>query len=85
MSSQTCVHPVVKACRLAQHVLLSGACLFTAAAAASCPVQALLTILDSPLNKAGKLKALYVHTAKNVLIQINPQVRGPREAGGLAD
>lgn len=40
--------------------------------------QALLTILDSPLNKAGKLKALYVHTAKNVLIQINPQVRLPR-------
>ena len=38
-------------------------------------VQALLTILDSPLNKAGKLKALYVHTAKNVLIQVNPQVR----------
>ncbi|KAI3428649.1 hypothetical protein D9Q98_007472 [Chlorella vulgaris] len=40
--------------------------------------QALLAILDSPLNKAGKLKALYVHTAKNVLIQINPQVRLPR-------
>ena len=37
-------------------------------------VQALLTILDSPLNKAGKLRALYVHTAKNVLIQVNPQV-----------
>lgn len=32
-------------------------------------------ILDSPLNKAGKLKALYVHTNKNVLIQVNPQVR----------
>lgn len=41
-------------------------------------MQALLAILDSPLNKAGKLKALYVHTAKNVLIQINPQVRLPR-------
>lgn len=40
--------------------------------------QALLTILDSPLNKAGKLKGLYVHTAKNVLIQVNPQVRLPR-------
>jgi rRNA small subunit pseudouridine methyltransferase Nep1 len=38
------------------------------------PLQALLAILDSPLNKAGKLKALYVHTAKNVLIKVNPQV-----------
>lgn len=37
-------------------------------------LQALLMILDSPLNKAGKLKALYVHTSKNVLIQVNPQV-----------
>ena len=36
--------------------------------------QALLAILDSPLNKAGRLKALYVHTNKNVLIQVNPQV-----------
>lgn len=44
------------------------------------PPQALLAILDSPLNKAGRLKALYVHTAKNVLIQVNPQVR--REAEG---
>eukprot|EP00887_Chlorella_sp_A99_P003266 scaffold9.g3266.t1 len=42
------------------------------------PAGALLTILDSPLNKAGKLKGLYVHTAKNVLIQVNPQVRLPR-------
>ncbi|KAI8471599.1 MAG: pre-rRNA processing protein [Monoraphidium minutum] len=40
--------------------------------------QALMMILDSPLNKAGKLKALYVHTSKNVLIQINPKVRLPR-------
>ncbi|GBG00270.1 hypothetical protein Rsub_12996 [Raphidocelis subcapitata] len=40
--------------------------------------QALLMILDSPLNKAGKLKALYVHTSRNVLIQINPKVRLPR-------
>lgn len=39
--------------------------------------QALMMILDSPLNKAGKLKALYVHTAKNVLIQVNPQVSLP--------
>lgn len=40
--------------------------------------QALLTILDSPLNKAGKLKGLFVHTHKNVLIQVNPKVRIPR-------
>ena len=35
-------------------------------------------ILDSPLNKAGKVKGIFVHTAKNVLIQVNPQVRLPR-------
>lgn len=40
--------------------------------------QALLTILDSPLNKAGKVKGIFVHTNKNVLIQVNPQVRLPR-------
>lgn len=40
--------------------------------------QAMLAILDSPLAKAGKLKGLYVHTHKNVLIQVNPQVRLPR-------
>eukprot|EP00245_Coleochaete_scutata_P016811 TRINITY_DN8004_c0_g1_i1.p1 TRINITY_DN8004_c0_g1~~TRINITY_DN8004_c0_g1_i1.p1 ORF type:complete len:257 (+),score=32.57 TRINITY_DN8004_c0_g1_i1:64-771(+) len=40
--------------------------------------QSLLAILDSPLNKAGRLKALYVVTEKNVLIQVNPQVRIPR-------
>ena len=40
--------------------------------------QALLSILDSPLNKAGKTKAIYVSTTKNVLIQINPQLRIPR-------
>lgn len=38
-------------------------------------LQALLAILDSPLNKAGRIKAIYVHTAKNVLVQVNPQVR----------
>uniref|UniRef100_A0A1D1ZTI4 Ribosomal RNA small subunit methyltransferase NEP1 n=1 Tax=Auxenochlorella protothecoides TaxID=3075 RepID=A0A1D1ZTI4_AUXPR len=36
--------------------------------------QALLMILDSPLNKAGKVKEIYVHTAKNVLIQVNPKL-----------
>lgn len=40
--------------------------------------QALLTILDSPLNKAGRIKAVYVHTARNVLISVNPKVRLPR-------
>ena len=40
--------------------------------------QALLSILDSPLNKAGKLKAVYVRTNKNQLISINPKIRLPR-------
>ncbi|CAN6469406.1 unnamed protein product [Victoria cruziana] len=40
--------------------------------------QALLTVLDSPLNKAGRLRSLYVQTEKNVLIQISPQIRIPR-------
>jgi rRNA small subunit pseudouridine methyltransferase Nep1 len=40
-------------------------------------VQCLLTLLDSPLNKAGLLQ-VYVHTAKGVLIEINPHVRIPR-------
>ncbi|KAK9798217.1 hypothetical protein WJX73_007869 [Symbiochloris irregularis] len=40
--------------------------------------QALLAILDSPLSKSGRLKALYIHTARNVLIQVHPQVRLPR-------
>lgn len=35
-------------------------------------------ILDSPLNKAGKVKGIFVHTNKNVVIQVNPQVRLPR-------
>ena len=52
-----------------------------AAACRHCP-QALLAILDSPLNKAGRLKALYVHTAKNVLIQVNPQASRLGTGGG---
>ncbi|KIW02870.1 uncharacterized protein PV09_05922 [Verruconis gallopava] len=39
--------------------------------------QCLLTLLDSPINKAGKLQ-IYIHTAKGVLIEVNPQVRIPR-------
>jgi len=40
--------------------------------------QALLAVLDSPLNKAGYIKAVYVRTKKNVLFEVNPQVRIPR-------
>ena len=40
-------------------------------------LQCLLMLLDSPLNKAGLLQ-VYVHTAKNVLIEVNPQTRIPR-------
>ncbi|BFZ56448.1 18S rRNA pseudouridine methyltransferase [Savitreella phatthalungensis] len=39
--------------------------------------QVLLTLLDSPLNKAGHLQ-IYIHTARNVLIEVNPHVRLPR-------
>lgn len=39
--------------------------------------QELMAVLDSPLNKAGLVK-VYVHTEKNVLIEINPQTRIPR-------
>ncbi|KAI5474646.1 nucleolar essential protein 1 [Pseudohyphozyma bogoriensis] len=47
--------------------------------------QCLLTLLDSPLNKAGRLQ-VYIHTAKGVLIEVNPSVRIPRtfkRFGGL--
>jgi len=36
-----------------------------------------LTLLDSPLNKAGLLQ-VYIHTARGVLIEVNPHVRIPR-------
>ncbi|RKP11825.1 Nep1-domain-containing protein [Piptocephalis cylindrospora] len=39
--------------------------------------QCLLTLLDSPLNKAGRLQ-VYIHTGKGVLIEVNPHVRIPR-------
>ncbi|KAJ3323183.1 Ribosomal RNA small subunit methyltransferase mra1 [Boothiomyces sp. JEL0866] len=39
--------------------------------------QCLLALLDSPLNKAGKLQ-VYIHTTKNVLIEVSPHVRIPR-------
>lgn len=40
--------------------------------------QALLTILDSPLNKAGRVRAVYVRTEKGVLFEVKPHVRIPR-------
>ncbi|KAF7282004.1 ribosomal RNA small subunit methyltransferase NEP1 [Rhynchophorus ferrugineus] len=39
--------------------------------------QCLLMLLDSPLNRAGLLQ-VYMHTSKNVLIEVNPQTRIPR-------
>ena len=39
--------------------------------------QELLALLDSPLNKAGLLK-IYIHTTKNVLIEVHPSIRIPR-------
>jgi rRNA small subunit pseudouridine methyltransferase Nep1 len=39
--------------------------------------QCLLTLLDSPLNKAGKL-IVYIHTEQNVLIEVSPMLRVPR-------
>ncbi|PSN40659.1 Ribosomal RNA small subunit methyltransferase NEP1 [Blattella germanica] len=39
--------------------------------------QCLLMLLDSPLNRAGLLQ-VYIHTEKNVLIEVNPQTRVPR-------
>nr|XP_016488470.1 PREDICTED: ribosomal RNA small subunit methyltransferase NEP1-like [Nicotiana tabacum] len=40
--------------------------------------QAMLSILDSRVNKAGRLKALYVKTEKGVLFEVKPHVRIPR-------
>jgi len=34
-------------------------------------------LMDSPLNRAGLLQ-VYIHTEKNVLIEINPSTRIPR-------
>lgn len=39
--------------------------------------QCLMTLLDSPLNKAGKL-LIYMHTSQNVLIEVHPSLRVPR-------
>jgi len=39
--------------------------------------QCLMTLLDSPLNKAGKL-LIYLHSAQNVLVEVHPSLRIPR-------
>ena len=39
--------------------------------------QCLLNLFDSPLNKVGLLK-VYIHTNRNILIDINPKTRMPR-------
>ena len=39
--------------------------------------QSLLMLMDSPLNRAGLLQ-VFIHTANNVLIEVNPQIRIPR-------
>jgi rRNA small subunit pseudouridine methyltransferase Nep1 len=39
--------------------------------------QCLLTLLDSPLSKAGLLQ-VFIHTNTNVAIQVNPRIRIPR-------
>lgn len=39
--------------------------------------ECLLTLLDSPLNKAGKLQ-IYITTTSNQVIKINPATRIPR-------
>ncbi|CAA3020234.1 ribosomal RNA small subunit methyltransferase NEP1-like [Olea europaea var. sylvestris] len=40
--------------------------------------QAIQTILDSRVNKSGRLKALYVRTQQGILFQIKPHARMPR-------
>ncbi|KAL2501883.1 nucleolar essential protein-related [Forsythia ovata] len=40
--------------------------------------QAIQTILDSRVNKIGRLKALYVRTQQGILFQIKPHARMPR-------
>ncbi|GLT28042.1 hypothetical protein SLA2020_029990 [Shorea laevis] len=41
-------------------------------------LQALLSILDSPVNKAGRLRCVFVRTEKGVLFEVKPHVRIPR-------
>ena len=39
--------------------------------------QCLLALMDTPLNKAGRLE-VFIKTKKNVLIEVNPNIRIPR-------
>lgn len=39
--------------------------------------QCLLSLLDSPLNKSGRL-LVYIRTTSNILIEVNPQLSVPR-------
>ena len=39
--------------------------------------QCLMMLLDSPLNRAGMLQ-IYIHTQRNVLIEVSPHLRIPR-------
>jgi len=39
--------------------------------------QCLLMLMDSPLNRSGMLQ-VFIHTERNVLIEVNPQTRIPR-------
>ena len=36
-----------------------------------------MMLLDSPLNRAGRLQ-IYIHTQRNVLIEVSPHIRIPR-------
>ena len=36
-----------------------------------------MAVLDSPLNKSGRVK-VYIHTEKNVLVEVNSKCRIPR-------
>lgn len=35
-------------------------------------------ILDSPVNKSGRLKTIYVSTSKGILFEVKPHARIPR-------
>lgn len=59
------------------HQVAHFSLLFSSLVSSLTIAQCLLTLLDSPLNKAGKLQ-IYIHTAKGVLIEVSPTVRIPR-------
>ena len=71
--------PVITCTRTAPLPLRPGrfTAVSAAATAATAASQALLTLLDSPLNKVGLLQ-VYIHTNTNVLIEVNPHIRIPR-------